>query len=206
MNRAITALAHARLASSAHASPTTHNGSGVSLLAVATLVAGLWALIAITQILAAIYRRTVGRRRDRRARLARLGTGAQLSFFEAVLGEPPAMRRTIRQEVERPVSEGDPRINPRLVLPGGSRHAVSEIRNMVESIFIDRDYYVQTISDSDGTVLAFSVTTRSSRFHPRYELPPRPSFFERRRLRRRFQYEWVPLVRVVLGPLDIREP
>jgi hypothetical protein len=185
--------------------------SGLSIGSAATLVAGLWALLAITQILASVYRRTVGRRRDRRARLARLGTGAQLSFFEAVLGEPPAMRRSFQQPDEAIVTQDDPRFDPRLVQPGESWHAVPETRSLIESIFIDRDYYVQTISDLDQTVLAFSVTSRSSRFRPRYDLPARPSLFERRRLRKKFNYRYVPLVSVVLGhstfaSLDPRDP
>jgi hypothetical protein len=41
------------------------------------------------------YRRTVGRRRSAYRALQRLGTHAQLSFFTAVLGEPPAISRSI---------------------------------------------------------------------------------------------------------------
>ncbi|MDQ6803880.1 MAG: hypothetical protein M3065_02680, partial [Actinomycetota bacterium] len=144
------------------------SASGLSVIAVATLIAGLAALLGISRSLLAVYAKTAGRRRDRRARLARLGTGAHLSFFEAILGEPPAMRRSLT-----------------------SGHT--------ECIFVDREYYVQTISDGDGTVLAFSVTTRNRRFRPTYEVPFRPGYVERRRLKRRFNYTYVPSVSVALG-------
>jgi hypothetical protein len=58
---------------------------GAAILAVLALFAGA----------RGIYRRTLGRKRDRYARLKRLGTNAQVAFFSSVLGEPPAMRRTI---------------------------------------------------------------------------------------------------------------
>jgi hypothetical protein len=62
------------------------------------------ALAAVLALLAAVrawYKRTLGRRRDRYDRLSRLGTNAHLTFFTAVLGEPPAMHRSLRSEVKR---------------------------------------------------------------------------------------------------------
>jgi hypothetical protein len=61
-----------------------------------------------------IYRRTVGRRRERYERLGRLGTGGQLSFFTSVLGEPPAIRRTVEGQVTEFVGPEDPRFDPAL--------------------------------------------------------------------------------------------
>lgn len=75
------------------------NTFGDWLLGVATALGGAAALIAVWRTLGSWYRRTLGRRRDRYERLARLGTQAQLTFFESVLGEPPAMRRTIESDV-----------------------------------------------------------------------------------------------------------
>jgi len=65
--------------------------------------------------------------------------------------------------------------------------------------FIDRDYYVQTVSDEDETVLAFSVTTRSVRFKPRFHGLRRLGWVERWRWRRRFGSRYRPLVDITLG-------
>jgi hypothetical protein len=66
-------------------------GGLIGALAAALVVAGVgWNL----------FRRTIGRRRENYRRLARLGTNAQLSFFESVLGQPPAIRRSVSQYVE----------------------------------------------------------------------------------------------------------
>ncbi|MEO6857670.1 MAG: ETEC_3214 domain-containing protein [Solirubrobacteraceae bacterium] len=179
----------------------TDGNSGFSLIAIATVVAGLGALFVIGQSLLVLYRRTIGRSRDRRTRLARLGAGAHISFFEAVLGEPPAMSRSIRKDdSKRLVTQDDPDFNPSLAELGEFFYTVAEPRIYTECTFVDRAYYVQAIcSDDDGTVLAFSVTTRSGRFHPTYELPFRPGYFERLRLRRKFGFTYTPLLRVKLG-------
>lgn len=42
--------------------------------------------------------------------------------------------------------------------------------NYVEHIFIDSQFYVQAITDEDGKVLMFSVTTRSKSFNPTLDL------------------------------------
>jgi len=67
------------------------------------------------------------------------------------------------------------------------------------STFIDRDYYVQTISDDDETVLAFSVTTRSRRFHPVYQVHRPPGIIDRWRWRRRRGEPYRPLIKITLG-------
>lgn len=53
----------------------------------ASLIGAAAALLVLAGAARAWYRRTLGRRRDRYGRLARLGTRAQLSFFEAVLAQ-----------------------------------------------------------------------------------------------------------------------
>lgn len=40
-----------------------------------------------------------------------------------------------------------------------------------ESVYVDRDYYVQTVSDRDDRVLVYSVTSRSRRFRPKVPFP-----------------------------------
>jgi hypothetical protein len=69
----------------------------------------------------------------------------------------------------------------------------------VRSIFVDRDFFVQTITDSDDTVLAFSVTTRNRRFAPTFEWPPNIGWRERRRLSKQWGETYRPQVRVRLG-------
>lgn len=153
----------------------------------AGIIGGLAALLVVAAAVREGYRRTLGRRRDRYARLERLGTGAQLSFFIAVLGEPPAMRRRLEHEVQEiDADESVPRVD----------------RPFVECYFVDRDFYVQTISDGDETVLGFSVTTRSRRFAPVF--PRRLSRWGRvrRNLPRGERDE--PLFRVKLGHTPFR--
>ncbi len=78
----------------------------------ASLVGAAAALLVLAGAARAWYRRTLGRRRDRYGRLARLGTRAQLSFFEAVLGEPPAMRATIvKEDFRELLRPDDPRFD-----------------------------------------------------------------------------------------------
>ena len=170
--------------------------SGVSILDGAAYLGGAAALIVVGASVRNGYKRTFGRRRERYGRLARLGTGAHLSFFVSVLGEPPAIRHTIQKEdSEAYITSDDARIDPRAASP----HVVLETRSYTESIFVDRDYYVQAISDQDDTVLAFSLTTRTRRFRPAYTLPSRPSWRDRRRLKREFNYRCAPLLRITLG-------
>jgi hypothetical protein len=173
----------------------------------AALLGGFAGLLAIGGASRGWWRRTLGRRADRYARLARLGTGAHLSFFVAVLGEPPAMRSsTIKDDYIEWVSSEDPDFDPSV--ENQTRLAA---RRFEVSTFIDRDYYVQAISDDDETVLAFSVTTRSRRFRPVYQVHRQPGLIERWRWRRRFGEPYKPLVRLKLGrttfaDLDPRDP
>src|SRR6266508_283303 len=90
------------------------------------LLSALLAAVAVVGLVRGGYRRTLGRRRDRYARLERLGTNAQLSFFSSALGEPPAMRRTVDSSVTRFDEAGNPYPEP---------------KNWIECIWIDRDYY-----------------------------------------------------------------
>lgn len=71
------------------------------------------AAIALSAAARDIYLRTLGRRRDRYRRLRRLGTEAQLEFFAAVLGEPPAIRRTItKKDFLEYLGSDDPEYDP----------------------------------------------------------------------------------------------
>jgi hypothetical protein len=171
---------------------------GSTIVEIATLVAGAGALLVIGNAMGKRWRETVGRRRDRYRRLARLGTGAHLSFFVSVLGEPPAMRSTVvKDDYQEFISPGDPDYDPTQTDGAARRRSVT--RSFSVSTFIDRDYYVQTITDDDETVLAYSVTTRSKRFAPVFQVSPTPSLIERWRWRRRDGEACKPLVRVTLG-------
>jgi hypothetical protein len=155
-----------------------------SLPRVAEILTALLGAIALAGIVRGIYRRTLGRRSDRYARLRRLGTNAQLSFFSSVLGEPPAMERTLIREVTSYDEQGEPMKTP------------AEFK---ESIWIDRDFYVHALADADATVQAYSVTTRSKRFHPRFQIPggtaDDPSWFDRLR-GREFHFKPNPAVKL----------
>lgn len=168
------------------------------ILLATSILGGGAALFAIWEAIRRRYRATIGRRAANYRRLARLGTAAQLSFFETVLGEPPAMQATIRNDdFTELIGPEDPRFRP-----GEDDMGVQELKvphEFLMSLFIDRDFYVQTICDSDRTVLAFSVTTRSNRFRPRYRLIRKPGLLQRIRLRRQFGYRYKPLVELRLG-------
>jgi hypothetical protein len=144
------------------------------------------ALITFAVIVRGWYQRTLGRRRDRYARLARLGTNAQLSFFTSVLGEPPAIRRRRDEKVRRYVTRDEyekaadweiaPSEDDELDDEGEDYEYDEDNRYLwaivpttyTECFFIDRDYYVQALCDEDETVIGFSVTTRTSRFRPTF--------------------------------------
>lgn len=166
---------------------------------IASIIGAVAALLAISAAVRGYYRRTLGRRRERYRRLARLGTGAQLSFFESVLREPPAMRWTITSEARDVVYADDPRFDPALADFDNPVQEVVEERSYIECFFVDRDYYVQTISDADETVLSFSVTTRSKRFRPTFEMPYGMTWRARRRWRKAAGERYEPFQRVTLG-------
>lgn len=171
---------------------------------VATVVAAVIAVVGSVGGLRRWYRRTLGRRRHAYERLGRLGTGAQLSFFESVLGEPAAVRHTVVNEQYREiVSAGDPRFDLEAAIAAypedPTSHDVYEQRAFLRSIFVDRDFLVQTISDDDDTVSAFSVTTRSRRFAPTFQWPPSVGWLERRRIAKLSGEKYRPHFRVRLG-------
>lgn len=175
------------------------------VLLVTALIGALSAFLVIFGALRALFLRTIGRRRDRYGRISRMGTGAQLPFFTSVLGEPPAVQHSvIKDNYMVPVDRDDPEWDP-------DRHQhKAQPQEFVVSVFIDRDYYVQTISDDDQTVLAYSVTTRSRRFRPLLRPVPAYGLRERFRLRRDGSYRRLQ-PRIVLGrtrfaDLDATEP
>lgn len=120
------------------------------VLAALALAAGAWSL----------FRRTIGRPRDLEGRLRQLGTGAQLDFFEGIIGNPPAMRSTFHVD----------RRNFRAESEKGSPQPLVQYRYR-ECFFVDRLCFVQTVSDDDGAVVAFSITTRRKSFHPTLSFP-----------------------------------
>jgi hypothetical protein len=162
-----------------------------SLPRVGEFLTALLAAVALASLIRSIYRRTLGRRRDRYARLQRLGTNAQLSFFDSVLGEPAAMRRTVEGFVTRYNDDGRP-----------SR----ETKDYIECVWIDRDYYVQAVADSDETIHAYSVTTRRKGFRPRFR-PPGGTAVERHWPLRRLlgDYKFQPNKETVLGRTKFAE-
>ncbi len=168
-----------------------------SLPEIALLLGALVALRTLATALSERWKRTLGRRGDVYRRLARLGVGAQLSFFAAVIGEPPAIKRAVMGTTYDLVSPD--RAEAEKQRPGRRRwwrraHEEEEEREeatiieqpktFTESIFVDRYFFLQTISDESGTVEAFSVTTRHRRFNPTFTGLPRPS----RRLERAWRW------------------
>jgi len=140
--------------------------------------------------------------------LRRLGTEAQLDFFAAVLGEPRAIRRTVtKKDSLAYLGSDDPGYEPE----GLEIQTQKVRRDLTECFFIDRDYYVQTISDSDETVLAYSVTSCARRFRPRLEVPARPPLRSRWKMERRWRREGtkvlkVRLLRTRFADLDLPDP
>jgi hypothetical protein len=185
-----------------------------SFVAVATIVAGVPAVFVISQVLRSFYARTAGRRRGLERRLRRLGTGAQLAYFEGILGQQPAMRRALepslaaQQAADRDIGlRGRLRRSMRLRGPHGD--AMNMAVNMAaptnvptaEIFYVEPEFVVQAIVDQHDTVLAYSITTRDERFRPTLDLPPR----YRARLRSRlwllirYRYRAHAMVRVKLG-------
>jgi hypothetical protein len=153
------------------------------LARVGELLTALLVTITLLGIVWGLYRKTLGRRRDRYGRLERLGTNAQISFFSSVLGEPPAMRRTEDSAISRYDNEGNP---------------LKEAKTWTECVWIDRDFYVHSVADEDETVHAFSVTARGKRFRPAFRQPG-ATYVERGRVKRllRFRdYKLNPKIRL----------
>lgn len=139
-----------------------NTAGGLEFLAdVATIVGGVVAAAVILGTLWTLGGRWFGRRRDHYRRLRRLGVNAQLDFFTSVLGQPPAIRRSVTATVRVLASDGD--------------DLVDEERTFQECIYVDPTYFVDALIDSDESVMAFAVTTRSKRFHPTLASAPKGS-------------------------------
>lgn len=153
----------------------------------------LTALVLSATILAAgwsLYKRTLDRRRDRYARLRRLGTNAQTSFFSSALGDPPAMRRKQESMVTRYDDDGNAYLEP---------------KTWLECVWIDRDFYVHGVADEDETIHAYSVTTRTKRFRPAFRQPG-AHYVERRWLARLLQRpHYKPNPKIRLGKTRFHE-
>jgi hypothetical protein len=215
--------------------------------AAGTVAVFLAAALSLAAGARSLWRRTVGRRRDHYRRLGRLGANGQVSFFNSVLGAPPAMRRSLLAEVTSlPEQAGDTSMSSayatRIALfyqqvrdlpldddedPTnglGARENLDEeldddpvdpespsaaedfelVRTpieLMEMVWLDRDYYAQALVDPDDTVLAFSVTARSRRFRPLFQVPSTPGVIERLRFFRHRDGAMrpTPLFRVRLG-------
>lgn len=113
----------------------------------AGITGGIGAAIVILASARAALRRTLLRRFDLKRRLCRLGINVQAAYFEDVLGASPAFRR--REEI----SAGS-----------GEKHDTLT--------WVDRLAYVVALVDREGTVRAYSVTTRRRFFRPELR-PPR---------------------------------
>lgn len=144
------------VASSQAATSTWYGGVASWLANAGQIAVALVAAGGVAAFVWGTYRRTIGRRRDRYGRLSRLGANAQISYFSSALGEPPAIRRT--QEGTISVYDGT-----------GKRS--EKPKTWRECIWIDRDFYVQAFADGDETIHAYSVTTRSKHFNPRFRAP-----------------------------------
>lgn len=202
------------------------------VVAATTVTALVAAGMGVASALRRWFAQTIGRRRDRYGRLARLGTNAQLSFFTATLGSPPALRRTVVGVITSlPDRPGDTSASSayaaRLALfmhalrpviaefeeEGQGLETEEEIQlirtevELSEVVWIDRDYYVQALVDHDETVHAYSVTTRSGRFHPKLEAPSPLPWRERRRVRRQLgmSEDELRLFRIRLGKSTFSE-
>ena len=123
----------------------------------ASIVAAVATILGIVGPGRAWFNRTVGRRFDLYRRFERLGVGAHQSFFETVIGEGPAIRRKVTADL--PDYTGD-----------DVEHCMITY-HLTEALWVDPLFYAQTLSDEDGTVLGFSVTTRVKRFAPRFAAP-----------------------------------
>jgi hypothetical protein len=147
---------------------------------ISSVAAALFAALAVAGALRELWRRTLGRRRDLRRRLERLGCGAQLSFFEALLGEPATIRRPLL------LDESD---EPRRAQLRRAQDAVPPERFAVVDPSIDvclwvyPECCVQAFVDATSIVRGFSVTLRDRRFKPRFRFGPLEHRGRFRRLR-----------------------
>lgn len=127
---------------------------------IAAVVAAVTAAAGLAGPARAYYNRTIGRRFDLYRRFERFGVGAHQSFFETVIGEAPAIRRSITWQLPDYSDLTDDESEPPLV---------EQI--FTESLWVDPFFYAQTVANRDGTVLGFSITTRTKRFAPRLAVP-----------------------------------
>lgn len=157
--------------------------------AIATIIGGVSAAMVIVGTIRGVFERTIARRWSLYRRLQRLGCGAQLDFFTTVLREPPAMKRTAEATVRDFTGETE-----KLVL-----------KSFTECFFVMPEMYVQTISDEDGSVLAYTVNSRKRWFRPTFYAPRRIRFRERIRGLIRWRRWWQPNMRVKLNKTKFAE-
>lgn len=156
--------------------------SALSAADIAAIVGGVAAAIFIYDVLRGWTKRTLGRKRILYRRLSRLGASAQLDYFVDTLEAAPAIQRSAVHDVTEFEGEVE----------------VTVPREFVESFFVFPECYVQTISDSDETVIAYSVTSRRLRFRPTFVVPRGVSFTDRVNAYRRWRVWPSKLMKVKL--------
>lgn len=145
---------------------------GLELTTVETVLGLAGGLIAMGSVVwGAIKaaRGRIGRRQRRYAAIKRLSAGILLSGFRNALGMEPALANDRRAEVQAYDDQGRP-------------YPVE--KTFRQHFFVAPEFYVQAVCDETETVLAYSVTTRSKRFRPTFEFPPKPSWRGRRKYKR----------------------
>ncbi|MFP5319540.1 MAG: ETEC_3214 domain-containing protein [Acidimicrobiia bacterium] len=93
---------------------------------------------------ARLWLRTFGRYRHAIQKVVKLAANYQVDFFSSILG-PPAMKTTAR------------RIPP-----------------LTEWIWVDPLFFVQAVTDNEGTIVRWAVTSRDKRFRPTFVVPGTP--------------------------------
>jgi hypothetical protein len=170
-----------------------------------------------------LFLRTVGRRGDLRRRLRRLGVGANIAWFEEVLGAVPAFQH--KHKLEMPSwaaasSQSTPHtMPPYAALPSSPDDAEGEHENeswddppeklvdveLTESIWVDKFFFLQVIADANDIVCGLSVTTRSRRFSPTFYAPRPPAWRSRAWARLTRRPQGAALARVRLGRTTFAE-
>jgi hypothetical protein len=154
---------------------------------VAPIASAIIAALAISGSAREVWRRTLGRRRDMARRLRRLGVGAQVSFFEAALGDPAAMRHAMPLVDDPWIEWRDPPRKRKAVrswlrrllpIPPKDEQDVGWIDQPIlipeldQLLWVFPDCYVQAFVDQQGSVEGFTVTQRTRQFRPSLSFPP----------------------------------
>ena len=154
------------------------------VLDVAIVLAGLAGLIVVGGFVSRAFNETLGRKRSKYRRLRSLAADAQLEFFTSTLGHSPVLRNEFDAPVTKYTEDGA---------------AAPQKATFVQHFYVDRDYTVQTISNTGDRVLAYSVTTRQEGFNPTFRPVGWPSSWTKLRRLRGHDEASEPLFSVALG-------